>query len=304
MKKKKISLVALTIATAVTLTACTGSKISSKNKSVVNEVVENSVIEEVKNNSYTSFKPVFMLLLDEYNHSTKSTEEILKSESKSTSLYSSALYMKLREFGLDDETILKELHNVVTFGLVHPTEDGWKNDLLVKNLNQSVNYEKDAIIYYYPLAAYVHLFDCKLEHETIDNRIQCDLIQEDLMSMNDNILFANYVVEDVLSMDDSDPVKVALQKILSSNEDTETCIYELENIYELGMIPRCATEEEWNSVKHLRGTISEMENPFEVYYDLAFYVHVLRCEEEHYTNEFGQMECKTLRKELESGISK
>ena len=142
----------------------------------------------------------------------------------------------------------------------------------------------------------------KEEHEVVEGRIKCNTISENLMAMNDNLLFANYIVENVLAMDDSAPIKQALLRIIYSKEDTATCIYELEYIYKLGMIPRCASEEEWALISHLDATTEEMENPFEVYYDLAIFVHTLHHDEEHYQNEFGQWECESVRKEMESGM--
>lgn len=300
MKRKTISILAFTLAASVSLSACTSAKVVADTDS---NIIESSYIEEVIDNKITSNDLAFMVLLEEYYKSGKTIDEILSKEDENSVLYSSALYVKLREFGLSDETIKEELFNVVTFGLVHPYEDGWKNDLLVENLNKSLNYTTDAIIYYYPLAAYVHLFDCRLVHTKEAERISCDTIQKDLMVMNEDILFYNYVVENVLALDDQDSIKIALNRILNSKEDKKECLKELENIYKLAIIPRCATEEEWNSIIHLRGTLEEMENPFEVYYDLACFAHTLRCEEDHYQNEFGKLECPSIRQEMESGMS-
>ena len=316
MKRKTISLLALSLAATVSLTACTKAMVARDTKNTIENSIESTIdstvldsdvesiiIDTNEVSKISSSRLEFQLLLDEFYNSNRSISEILKNEDKGSLLYSSALYMKLREAGLMDDTILKELHNVVTFGLVHPSIDGWKNDLLVENLNKSINYSTDAILYYYPLAAYIHLFDCEEEHEIVEGRIKCDTIQNDLMEMNDNILFANYIVENILAMDDSAPIKIALQRIINSKEDTETCIYELENIYKLAMIPRCVTEEEMNSVIHLSNTLEERENPFEVYYDLAIFVHTLHhTDEEHYANEFGQWECLSVRQEMDAGL--
>lgn len=301
MKKKTISMLAFSLAATVSLTSCVGARVVSES-AVIIDSPEKSYVEEVIDNKITSNDLGFMVLLNEYYNSGKSIEEILSIEDKNSALYSGALYVKLREFGLDDETIKKELFNTVTFGLVHPQADGWNNDLLVENLNKSLNYSEDAICYYYPLAAYSHLFDCRLVHTTVEDRIMCDTIHDDLMEMNKDLLFANYIVENVKVLNDEDPIKMAMNRIINSKEDTATCIYELDNIYSLGMIPRCATEEEWNSVAHLRGTLEETENPFEVYYKLAVFTHMSKCEEEHYLNEFGQWECESIRKEMESGL--
>ncbi len=300
MKRKTISLLAFTAIATVALSACTKAKVSNN---IETPVIESVYTETVKMPEISSLRPEFITLLDEYYKSGKTTKEILNSEDKNSVLYSSALYVKLRDFGLDDDTILKEMHNVVTFGLVHPSADGWKNDLLVENLNKSLNYSTDAIIYYYPLGAYLHLYDCKLDHEVVEGRIECDKIDEDLMVMNEDVLFYNYVVENVLALDDQDSIKIALNRILNSKEDKKECLKELENIYRLAIIPRCATEEEWDSVIHLRNTIGEMENPFEVYYGLAAFTHMLRCEEVHYKNEFGNWECSTIGQEMRNGMS-
>jgi len=313
-KKKTKSLVALVIATAftVSLTACTGAKVTQRDDKD-DPVMESSyvegtptvipTVEETAIDKIESSVPAFKALLDEYYKDDRSFEEILSSEEHSSVLYSSALYVKLREFGLDDETIKEELFNVITFGLVHPFADGWKNDILVEDLNKSLDYSTDAIVYYYPLAVYNHLFDCKEVHETIEGRIKCDKINDDLMEMNENKLFANYVVENVLAFEDDNPLKVALKRIINSGQDVETCIYELENIFKLAIIPRCASEEEWATIAHLDATTEEMENPFEVYYELAVFVHTLHCPEEHYQNEFGQWECPGLRQEMEQGMT-
>ena len=301
-KKKTISLVALLGAATFTLTACAEAQVTANPEGLIDKNIKSGYVEESKT-SIQSMEPAFILLLNEYYKSGKTVEEILSKEDSSSVLYSSALYVKLREFGLNDETILKELYNVINFGLVHTYPDGWKNDLLVENLNKSIDYSDDAIVYYYPLAAYVHLFGCKLDHEVIDDRISCGKINEDLMDMNENILFANYVDENILAMEDDHPLKIALNRIINSKEDTEVCIYELNRVYELAMIPRCATKEEWASIGHLVKTLDEEENPCEYYYPLACVVHTLRCEEEHYENEFGQLECPTIRKEMESGLS-
>ncbi len=113
----------------------------------------------------------------------------------------------------------------------------------------------------------------------------------------------DYVTDVIMAMDDQDSIKVALKRMLAATDDPDACFKELETIYELAIIPRCATDEEWESIIHLRNTLGEMENPFEVYYELAVFVHTLKCEQEHYINEFGQTECEEYRKEAESGLT-
>ena len=144
-------MLAFPVALTIALTACTGTKVSALGKTTVMEsVVESPSMGFFEAEQISSSKPEFRLLINEYYNSGKTIDEILNGEVINNILYPSALYMKLREFGLDDETIQKELYNVINFGLVHPYADGWKNDLLVENLNKSLNYSEDAIIYYYP----------------------------------------------------------------------------------------------------------------------------------------------------------
>lgn len=148
----------------------------------------------------------------------------------------------------------------------------------------------------------------RAEKNIVENSIvekaDSNIIEEEERTVQESVgTFADYVIEEVSKSND-EALKASLKRILDSGVDTESCILELENIYRLAIIPRCATEEEWDSVINLRSTIGERENPFDVYYQLAIFVHTLTCEEEHYVNEFGQTECKKLRKEMEVGPKK
>ena len=280
MKKKTISILALSLALSVSSAACTGATVYDQDE-IIEHTIDDSNEDEIQ-----SSELVFQVLLNEYNKTEKGVEEILESEDQYSDLYSSALYVKLREFGLDDQTIMKELYNVVNFGLVHPYEDGWKNDILVHNLNNSLSYNGDAICYYYPLAAYVHLFGCKQEHETAEGRINCETIQENLAEMNESILFYNYLVENVLSLDSYHPAKLALYRIINSSEDTLSCLCELETIYKAsGKSVQSIGES--TDVLHLQQTLNgEKLDPFSYYYDLACFSHSLRYfgEEVEYDN--------------------
>ena len=95
MKKGKISLLALTMATTVVLTACTGARVAKRNEGapettiesgIVVDTVEETTMEEV--NQIKSSNMAFSTLLDEYYKSGKTVNDILTSEDKNSVLYS------------------------------------------------------------------------------------------------------------------------------------------------------------------------------------------------------------------------
>lgn len=265
MKSKTINILALSLALSI-------SSISQTNAKNYNT---KEIMEDDNKDELESSELEFQVLLDEYNKSGREFEEIIENEDENSILYISALYVKLREFGLDDQTIKNELYNVVTYGLVHPYPDGWKNDLLVYNLNQSLDYSEDAICYYYPLATYDHLFNCELEHEIEEGRIGCDTIIDDLMKMNEDVLPYNYLVENVLALDDYNPAKLALYKIINSNEDIISCLYELETLYKIVEEGEVSIDDS-NELKHLRKTLEgDNLDSITYYYDLACIAHAL-----------------------------
>ena len=236
-----------------------------------------------------------------YNSNEKSIEEILNTESVNSELYASALLMKLLNAGIPVEAIRNELNNVIVTGSVMIDVDNIIWDLLYGNLNSTLSLDTNVVEYYYPLAKYVHLYECKLEHEDLweaPGRIACDKIDKDLMTMNDGLLFENYVLNDIY-MNQIEKYTVPMDRILYSGIDVDKAFQELENIYIMAMYPRCCDEEEWYSLfGTLLKTVKEDENVCVYYYDLACYIHELKCENEHYINECGQLECEEYRLKL------
>ena len=45
-------------------------------------------------------------------------------------------------------------------------------------------------------------------------------------------------------------------------------------------------------------TLGEQESLYDTYYSLAWLTHDATCEDEHYINEYGSLECKSLVKEF------
>ena len=91
----------------------------------------------------------------------------------------------------------------------------------------------------------------------------------------------------------------AYQKLLASNIDKETFMRELHNMMVEQTLPRCATEEEYLlNFGNILTTLGEQESLYDTYYSLAWLTHDATCEDEHYINEYGSLECKSLVKEF------
>ena len=62
------------------------------------------------------------------------------------------------------------------------------------------------------------------------------------------------------------------------------------------MIPGCVPEDVWNSSFHeLLKTLGERDSLYENYYLLSVYTHEFMCDDDHYNNEYGSVECKTYK---------
>ena len=91
----------------------------------------------------------------------------------------------------------------------------------------------------------------------------------------------------------------AYQKLLASNIDKETFMRELHNMMVEQILPRCATEEEYLlNFGNILTTLGEQESLYDTYYSLAWLTHDATCEDEHYINEYGSLECKSLVNEF------
>lgn len=91
----------------------------------------------------------------------------------------------------------------------------------------------------------------------------------------------------------------AYQKLLASNIDKETFMRELHNMMVEQILPRCATEEEYLlNFGNILTTLGEQESLYDTYYSLAWLTHDATCEDEHYINKYGSLECKSLVKEF------
>ena len=253
------------------------------------QVSENVGNQELSNNEFTQ-------LVNEFNSSNMSVEEILSTVNKGDSLYASALYTKLKNYFLTDDVILQELENVVCFGTQATcvSEDMWNN--LFGNLLGTISEYDNVIDYYYPLALYIHLHSCELEHDKVffdETRVTCTNLENLLNEKVPSFDYKSYIIE-MVETSDSDILKVQLNTILNSGVDFDDAINELEYVYQFSMVPTDLSEELWNMLfGTLMKTIDENSNVCSEYYDLAYYVHSLWCDFEHNMNEYERYECNT-----------
>lgn len=256
----------------------------------------NIVIEDLKQESDLS------KLERIYSESGNNVDSILVNEDKNSDLYSAALYTKLKNSNIPEDIIRNELNNIIVYGsnATCMSDEEW--ECLFGNLGRTISIYDNVVDYYYPLAKYVHLYSCDLEHEALffdDFRISCNNIKELYNVWNPQIDLKDYFTEMVTSSCD---IKLIDQfnGLVSSNIDFEILLNELENVYVFSMIPIGLSDEEWLMLfGNLEKTVPVQENVCMYYYDLSFYLHNLWCDFEHHLNQYDRYTCDAYSLTLE-----
>lgn len=253
--------------------------------------IENQIIEE---------QNIFEKLQQIYLSSNKEVNEILESENKKSELYASALYMKLKSAGLSDDLIKEELNNILSYSLTFTDMDDEMWISLFGNMLGTIDKYENVMDYYYPLAICVHKSECDLVHtghEFDEARLTCTALEEINANAFSDISYDSYVIEMIMASSDEEIIS-QYNRIINGGVDFNEALVELDSIYVLSQVPMCIDEDVWNETfKHLLTTVGEYDNVFEVYGDLAYYIHLLGCDLEHYTDEFGVNVCEGLKLE-------
>ena len=230
-------------------------------------------------------------------------ETILKSEDRDSELYISALYTKLKRSSMPEDVIRNELSNIIIYGsnATCMTDEEWK--YLFGNLSSTISIYDNVVDYYYPLAKYVHLYSCDLEHSPLffdEDRVTCNDIQTKYNNLNLQIDIRSYFT-DMVNVTNDNRLIEQFNTLLNSGIELDVLLNEIENVYVLSMIPMGMDYEDWISYfGNLIQTIDEDENVCMYYYDLAYYFHTLWCDLEHNLNVFDRYECDTYKLVLET----
>lgn len=273
-------------------------------------VDENTIVNQENNTNVeqdeapvvetTEEKNVFEKLQQIYLSSNRNFNEILESEDKSEPVYASALYVKLKEAGLNNEDIKTELDNILAFSLTFTDMDEETWESLFGKLLPTIDEFENVMDYYYPLAIYVHLNECDLEHtphEFDESRLTCAALEEINSQAFVSYSNSDYIVEMIKSSQDEELI-AQYNRIVSVGVDFDVALTELYNIYVLSQTPMCIDEDIYNELfKNLIITVGEYDNVFEVYNKLACYVHELNCDYEHYVDEYGTNVCEGMKLE-------
>lgn len=262
------------------------------------EVVEQTTVEIVEEE-----KNVFEKLQQIYLSSNRNFNEILGTEDKKSEVYASALYVKLKSAGLSDEIIRTEIDNILTFSLTFTDTDEETWVSLFGNLLGTISEYDNVMDYYYPLAIYTHKNECDLEHtchEFDENRVTCANLEEMAKNAFTEIPYTDYVIEMIMAADEG--IISQYNRIINAGVNFDDALIELNNIYVLSQTPMCIDEDVWNELfKNLLTTVGEYDNVFEVYGDLAYYIHLLSCDFPHYTDECGVNVCEGMKLEYTYG---
>lgn len=276
----------------------------------IQEVDESDLLQDATGNITVSEETLeeltieneFTVLNDIFEKSGMGVEEIIKHEDRNSSLYASALYKKLKRANISDDVIKHELSNIIVYGsnATCMSDDMWYK--LFGNLVGTISMYDNVVDYYYPLAKYVHLYSCDLDHAPLffdEDRISCSQIEEAYKEANPDIDINEYFKEMILASED---IKLINQfsTIMESGIDLSTLLNELENVYIYAMVPTGMSGEEWQMLfGNLVKTVDPTVNVCMHYYDLAFYVHNLWCDLDHQLNEFDRYTCDVYSLTLE-----
>ncbi len=236
----------------------------------------------------------FSKLMALYEQAEMSYEQIILEEDRDSDIYASALYAKLKSNSLDDSIIISELENVICFGTQGTcvSEDVWYSSF--GNLLGTISEFDNVVDYYYPLAKYLHLNSCSLEHETLffdEFRVTCSNLETALNLKLPQFDYKSFIIEMIEATDDEKLI-LQLNTIINSEVNFDDALNELENVYQCAQLPTDLSDEFWNMLfGNLMKTVSPEENVCIFYYDLAYYVHSLWCELHHDVNDFGMYEC-------------
>lgn len=188
----------------------------------------------------------------------------------------------LLNHGYHIEDVEDQLNNIMVFSQV-PTDvplDVW--EMIVGKLSSTLSEFCNPFSAYYALAKNIHLLSCNLEHSEEYGIFTCDSLKEQSEKVRpipieeyfDGIIKDNYAYS---------KIKTALSEneYLSFND----FIIELENLLlfqkDYANFP---DNETWNTMfAHLNNTLAEQESLYDVYFELAIYVHNTLYPEEEYT---------------------
>ena len=236
-------------------------------------------------------------LVDDISIDLDEFEDIKYDEDQTSMKHIRKLYNYVRKYPIKIDSLLEELENILMAKQVSLSEFDYYKNTLFNHLSWIYPEEEGLVDFYYPLAKYMHEQYCSLEHTEEDVIFYCPSIDERIDRLNETTLLNGVLVEEVEASDDEE-LKSELNRILRSNRYDE-CLTELEDLYLLSMVPQCLEEEDIAEIfPALLETVGERENIFEVYYDLAVYRHMMKCDEEHTLNEFGRYECETGKKKV------
>lgn len=254
-----------------------------------------SIEEPTSEDEFTKLERVF-------NESGRTVDSILSTEDISSELYVSALYTKLKLCNIPLDSIKCELNNIIVYGsnATCMSDAEWYG--LFGNLVSTISMYDNVVDYYYPLAKYIHLKECELEHSPLffdEYRVTCKRIEELYNVYNPQIDIKDYFTE-MISLSSNIKLINQFNGLINSGIDLEVLLCELENVYALAMVPTGLTEEEWLMYfGNLMKTVSANENVCIYYYDLAYYVHQLWCDFDHELNQFGMYTCDAYNLSLE-----
>lgn len=132
---------------------------------------------------------------------------------------------------------------------------------------------------------------------TLEDRLKESLYDENI---DYKLVIKTYLNTDYDKREElkNDYLRAIYMLMYNSNVPMSTYINELNNLIVMQQVPMCVPEDIWNM---LFGNLIALDQNclsiYEMYIDIAMYIHNLSCDKEHYINDYYGYSCEYLEKE-------
>ena len=142
--------------------------------------------------------------------------------------------------------------------------------------------------------------------DIVDKNGSIKNIENDLKSsLYDENIDYEFVIKTYLELDydkreelKNDYLRAIYMKMYNSSVSMNIYLEELHTLMLMQQIPMCVPEDIWyNSFNHLLELVPNCISLYDVYFDIAKFVHEMSCDKEHLINEYFGYSCDELEKE-------
>jgi len=141
-----------------------------------------------------------------------------------------------------------------------------------------------------------------IEEEPVVEKSLEDILKETLYDENIDyqLVIKTYLNTDYDKRESlkNDYLRALYMLMINSNVPMNAYIYELNTLMIMQQFPTCVPEDIWNlSFGNLIALDPNCQSIYEMYIDMAMYIHNICCDKEHYLNDYYGYSCENLEEE-------